>query len=115
TLTLPVVLLACAWWQRGRIGRRDLWRAVPFPLIAAAMVAMEVLQQHAVAKETVVRSDDLLSRTAVAGCAVWFYLGKLVWPVNLIFVYPRWHIDGRSLLAYLPGSLLVAVLALGWW
>ena len=37
TLTLPVVLLACAWWQRGRIQGRDLWRVAPFLLIAACI------------------------------------------------------------------------------
>ena len=51
----------------------------------------------------------------MAGCAVWFYLWKLIWPVNLIFVYPRWSIDERNVLSYLPGVLLVIILALAWW
>ncbi len=115
-LTLPVVLLACAWWQRGRIRRQDLLRVLPFLLIGAVMACVEVWGQHLVGDgETIVRSDSLLSRAAVAGCAVWFYLGKLIWPVKLIFVYPRWSIDPRDVLSYLPGVLLVAILALGWW
>jgi Flp pilus assembly protein TadD len=114
TLTLPVVLLACAWWQRGRIQGRDLWRVAPFLLIAAAMVVMEVLQQHAVAAQAVVRSDGLLSRTAVAGCAVWFYLWKLVWPADLVFVYPRWNLNAMGALWFVPGLLLAAVVALAW-
>ena len=88
TLTLPVVLLACAWWQRGRIGRRDLLRVLPFVLIGVLMVGMEVFQQHVSAGTVVVRSDSLLSRAAVAGCAVWFYFWKLIWPVNLMFRLP---------------------------
>ncbi len=115
-LTLPVVLLACAWWQRGRIGRHDLLRVLPFLLIGALMTCLEVWGQHFVGGgETMVRSDSLLSRAAVAGCAVWFYLGKLIWPVKLIPVYPRWSIDPRDVLSYLPGVLLVVILALGWW
>ncbi len=115
-LTLPVVLLACAWWQRGRIGRQDLLRVLPFLLIGALMTCMEVWGQHlAGGGETMVRSDSFFARTAVAGCAVWFYLWKLIWPVKLIFVYPRWSIDPRDVLSYLPGVLLVAILALGWW
>ena len=114
-LTLPVVLLACAWWQRGSIGRRDLLRILPFLLIAALMVGMEVAQQHAVAGTLVVRADSFLSRTAIAGCAVWFYFWKVIWPTNLVFIYPQWSISERDPLSYLPGVLLVVILALAWW
>ncbi len=114
-ITLPVVLLACAGWQRGRIERRDLLRVLPYLLIGAVMTSIEVWAQHLVGAGAAVRSDSLLSRTAVAGCAVWFYLGKLVWPLDLCLVYPRWRIDDRDVLSYVPGLLLVLVLALAWW
>jgi tetratricopeptide (TPR) repeat protein len=114
-LTLPIVLLACAWWQRGAIGRRDVLRMLPFLLIGALMVGMEVTQQHAVAGTSVVRCDGFFSRTAIAGCAVWFYFWKLIWPANLVFIYPQWNINERDIWAYLPGVLLVAILALAWW
>ena len=114
-LTLPVVLLACAWWQRGRITRRDLLRVVPFLVIGLGMVGVEVIMQHLGAGDTAVRSDSLLGRAAVAGCAVWFYAWKAIWPANLAFIYPRWNIDEGNLLSYLPGVLLAALLALAWW
>ena len=104
-LTLPVVLLACTWWQRGRIGYRDLLRVVPYLLIGTAMTGIEIWMQHVAAGSagTVVRSDGFLSRLAIAGCAVWFYFWKLIWPLDLCLVYPRWQIDDRDLLAYVPG------------
>jgi protein O-mannosyl-transferase len=113
-LTLPFVLLACAWWQRGRIDRRDLLRALPFFVIAAAMTGVEVFMQHSGSGDVVIRSDNIFGRTAVAGCAVWFYLWKIVWPVDLVFAYPRWDIDAANLFSYVPGLLLAAVLVLAW-
>jgi tetratricopeptide (TPR) repeat protein len=41
-------------------------------------------------------------RLIIAGRAIWFYLGKLIWPHPLIFIYPRWEISPSRLTAYLP-------------
>ena len=46
----------------------------------------------------------------MASHAVWFYAGKLVWPVNLTFSYPRWTINPAEPLAY---GWLVAGTGLG--
>ena len=88
---------------------------LPLVLIAALMVIMEVTMQHVSAGNTVVRSDNFFCRTAIAGCAVWFYAWKFIWPANLILVYPRWSINERDLLPYLPGVLLAVLFALACW
>jgi tetratricopeptide (TPR) repeat protein len=56
----------------------------------------------------------LWGRLAGAGWAVWFYLYKALWPVKLMFVYPRWKIDASQGLTYLPGLLGGAVLVVSW-
>ncbi len=50
------------------------------------------------------------ARLIIAGRAIWFYLGKLIWPHPLIFIYPRWEINSSQLIAYLP--LLAALTGL---
>jgi len=57
---------------------------------------------------------SFLERGLIAGRAVWFYLGKLVWPHPLMFVYPRWEIHIAQPLAYLPVLALLAVLFILW-
>ena len=36
---------------------------------------------------------SIVERCLIAGRAIWFYLGKLIWPADLVFIYPRWHIS----------------------
>ena len=56
----------------------------------------------------------LLERCLIAGRALWFYLGKLVWPEPLIFIYPRWSIDAGAPWQYLYPLAALAVVA-GLW
>src|SRR6201999_4047233 len=36
----------------------------------------------------------------IASRAVWFYLGKLIWPSRLTFIYPRWSLSPTHVLDY---------------
>ena len=112
---LPLVLLGCAWWQRGRVTRKDALRALPFFALAGALAAIELwFHSHRVLTHIVARPEGFLSRAAAAGWAVWFYLYKAVLPWNLAMVYPRWNVDPRAVAAWLPDLALLAGLALAW-
>ena len=110
---LPVVLLLYHWWKNDRPLKSVLPRTVPFFFLAAALAAVTVWFQY---QSAGARGDDwslsFAERLVNAGHAVWFYLFKLLFPVNLTFVYPRWSPDAGSWLAWLPhaGGALLALL-----
>jgi tetratricopeptide (TPR) repeat protein len=108
---LPVVLALCIWWQRGTIEWKDGVPLAPFLLISALASAWTIWEQKfhasAVGPEW---AQTWPERLIMAGRAIWFYLGKLVWPHPLIFIYPRWEIHSWQWMAYLP--LLAATLGL---
>ena len=111
---LPLVLLWIVWWQRRRITVRDLARAAPFLLVAAVLVAVNIwFQTHDT--DVVVRDVSLAQRLAGAGAVVWFYLSKALVPIDLVFVYPQWHVQIHELLWWLPlAAALLVTAVLGW-
>jgi tetratricopeptide (TPR) repeat protein len=112
---LPFVLLACAWWQQGRLGKKDVLRSIPFFALSLTLGLLTVWFQYNVAiGEGVVRDHSFLERLAIAGWAVWFYLYKAFTPINLSFIYPRWRLEGPLLLSYLPLFALLGLLLLFW-
>jgi len=112
---LPVVLLGIVWWRRGRLGWKDVRQIAPFFVISAAICWVTVwFHYHRAIGHDVIRTDGFWSRLAGAGWAVWFYLYKAALPLNLVFVYPRWQINVRNVLTYIPLVLLAAMFALCW-
>jgi tetratricopeptide (TPR) repeat protein len=111
---LPLVLLLLAWWRRGRVTSRDVWRSAPFFTASLVLGLVTVLFEHRQNVFEIVRDDSFWSRLAVAGRAVWFYLYKAVLPLNLMPIYPRWRIDATKVWSYVPGLLVVGAFLLCW-
>ena len=115
TVALPVMLLACVWWQRGSVPKRDWLRVIPFFGLSLCFGLMTIwFQSNQVIKGEVVIQEDLEGRIAAAGMVLWFYLGKALLPVKLCMVYPRWEIDPSSVLEYGPAALWMILLAVCW-
>src|SRR5580658_1590861 len=115
TATLPAALLLVFWWQRKQVSwKRDVRPLLPwFALGAAAGLFTAWVERRYVAAEGPDFELTLLQRCLLAGRAIFFYLGKLVWPVNLTFTYLRWKLDASACWQYgFPLGVLAIVAGL---
>ncbi len=115
TCTLPGVLLFVLWGKRRRLSWQDVYSLTPFLVLGIAFgfltIWVENNQVRAVGAEW---DRPFVDRCLVAGHVLWFYLGKLVWPHQLIFVYPRWQIDAQEFQQYLYPLAAIIGLAVLW-
>jgi len=115
-VTLPLAWLVILWWKRGAISwRRDAVPVIPFLLLSAAGGLMTSWVEYGnIAYKTRTLDLSLVDRCLIAGRAFWFYLGKLFWPSNLMFVYPRWEINAAVWWQYLFPLAVLGVLGILW-
>ena len=115
TATLPAALLVILWWLRGRIDwKTDARPLVPFLALGiAAGLFTAWVERTYIGASGVDFTLTPLDRVLLAGRALWFYAWKIVWPVDLAFFYPRWHIDPSEWWQYLfPLSAVAVAIAL---
>lgn len=114
TATLPAAIAVVLGWRDGRIDRRHVARlAAMLPMGAAAGALTSWMEKNDVGASGPDWAFSLLDRSVIAGRAFWFYLGKLIWPHPLIFIYPRWKIVGAPAeMILFPAAALALVVAL---
>ncbi len=116
TATLPAGLLVIFWWQRGRLSwKRDVAPLVPFFAIGAvAGLFTAWVERKLIGAEGAAFDLTPVDRCLIAGRAIWFYLGKLFWPRELIFIYPRWHVSQAVWWQYVFPLAALLLLGLLW-
>jgi len=94
TCSLPAALLLVCWWKQGRVPRGDILPLLPFFALGMGLGLMTAwMEKFHVGAQGAAWSLTLADRCLIAGRALWFYAGKLVWPAHLTFIYPRWKIE----------------------
>ena len=106
TVTLPLAFLIWHWWQWGRLRRDDMIMVLPFLLVAVGIAFADWSYYRG--NEIIAFDYSWMERALIAARALWFYVGKLLLPIELAVIYPIWEVNATDLFGW--GCLLAAVL-----
>jgi len=112
----PLGMLVIVWWKHGRFSwQRNVLPLVPLLVFAALDGYTAVwVDRRAISGVSTHLQFTLAQRFVIAGHACWFYIGKLLWPVDLCPIYPRWQLDHTTPMDYLYPVGILALLT-GLW
>jgi tetratricopeptide (TPR) repeat protein len=116
TATMPAAMLLILWWKRGRLRLRDCLPLIPFFLVGMVMGGITGYLEHTQvgAHGTEWSALTPVDRVLIAGRAIWFYAEKLILPIRLSFIYPRWNIDPRQWWQFAYPAGVVVVVTILW-
>ncbi len=116
TCVLPAVLVLLTWWREGEVRRATWGRMVPFLAVGFPLGLITVwLEVYHVGASGERWDLSGMQRVLLAGRAVCFYAGKVIWPAGLMFNYPRWTIDAADVRDYAYPAAVMVVVAASWW
>jgi len=122
--TLAPILILIAHLSGHRLDRRLLLRIVPFFFAGLVMGLITIWYEHVKQGTSGQQfAMSMVDRVSLASRALWFYLGKLFWPMDLSFSYTRWDLGSRPMiwLAYclacvsLLAGIILAQRRIGRW
>ena len=111
-VTLPAALLIRQWWKEGRVTMTDLLRVAPFFVVGAAITAADLAFNRS--RGVGGLGYSLLERILIAARAVWFYVGKIFWPVDVGLIYPHWEVGVGDPLAWAGLAAAAGLVAVLW-
>jgi len=115
-VTLPLAWLVIFWWKRGAISwRRDLLPVLPFFVLSAAAGLMtRWVESGNIGYKASTLAFSPVDRCMIAARAFSFQLSKMLWPSNLMVVYPRWEINSHVSWQYLFPLAVLGLVVILW-
>jgi tetratricopeptide (TPR) repeat protein len=113
--TLPAVLLLVTWYRGPGTWKRELVRMLP--LFAGALIFGLLTiwwEKEKLGAAEAASGLSFLDRLLAAGRIPWFYLWKLVWPADLLAIYPQWNLDPGDWTQYLFVLAAAGLLLMPW-
>jgi protein O-mannosyl-transferase len=108
--TLPAALFLILWLRKQRIDARRVAQIAPFVFLSIAMGLVTIWwERYHIGTRGELFGLGPLERLIIATRAIWFYLGKLLWPANLAFSYPLWKASPGNPLNYVWLGALAAL------
>lgn len=113
--TLPAALVLVLWLEKRPLNLQRWAQIAPFVLMGLGMGLLTMWwERHHIGTRGPEFAIGPVERVLIASHGVWFYLGKLVWPFDLMFSYPRWSVNAGNPLAYgwlvMGGALALLIL-----
>lgn len=109
TCTLPVILFLVIWYKTNRVSKKLIFPLIPFLGVGIFLGLLTAfLEVNVVGASGEDFSWNFLQRSYIATRAVLFYISKLLFPVNLSFIYEKWILpEDPFVLLILPVSLFL--------
>lgn len=111
----PLIMILAAWAIRGQVSRRVLRVVIPVGLVASVSMAVTAWSNRSLMTLLLDQDPRWIRLPAVraieAGRAIWFYIGKLLWPHPLMAIYHKWNVKPQNPLEYIPLVGVPALLA----
>ncbi len=115
-VTLPFVLLLMDYWPLRRLNhlswRRCALEKVPFVALSAIVSVITVMAQNKAGAVRDFGALPLATRLENAAVAIFRYIYKLLWPVDLAVLYPYEKWPATTIFAAVIGFLAVVLLTL---
>ncbi len=110
--TLPAILLLLRWMRGKPLRLRDIVYVIPFGIVALPLALLTAFMENYLIGAHGYEWAFTFSQRVIICChALWFYAWKILYPVNLMFFYPRWNVDGSDWMQwlYVGGAALVGL------
>ncbi len=103
SVSFALIPLFYGFWLKGRIDRRDIKLSIPFIFIGVLAGLNAVFTEiYNVGARGAEWALPYLDKMILIGKTTLFYIYKIIYPKDFIFIYPKWQLDTLSILDWLP-------------